>query len=135
MAMRQQENAQQQAMADQAAEMRKRSLDMQDYRAKKEIDQQYRGPDEGPAIAQNYNFIRGIVGDEAAKEYVANYGQRPEEPRMISIPGKGTFFGTMPEVMQWAQGGSAQQGSPYNPDEWDVVEGGPTASQSGGFRP
>lgn len=75
----------------------------------------------------------GLAFDELlGNEYIRNYGQRPEEPRMVNIPGVGSYFGTMSEIQQML-GGAKPQGQSYDPNEWEDYDGGPTQPASGGF--
>lgn len=64
---------------------------------------------EGPAIQQNAEYIRSQIGEQAAQEYLKNYGQQQEEPRMMSLPDGRTVFGTMDEIMQVLGGGRQPQ--------------------------
>ena len=128
--MRQEKQREQDALAQAAAEQRKRAEDLADFRTKEGIKAEY----SRPAIEDNYDFIMRTAGPEAANRYVNTYGQKPDEPRMVSIPGRGSFFGTMDEVQAWLRGGP--QTSQVDPSLWDQGEpiGGPTQPASGGFR-
>ena len=88
-----------------------------------------------------------------ANEYIRNYGQRPEEPRMVNIPGVGSYFGTMSEIQQMLGGGKPQgsgniprvtdeasynalpPGSQFYDDEGKLrtKSGGPSQPATGGF--
>lgn len=124
----QQQAQQQQSLAEHAAKLRERSLDRADK--KWEID--YRAQNDIPTIQRNAEYIRQTQGEDVANEYIRNYGQRPEEPRMVNIPGVGSYFGTMSEIQQML-GGAKPQGQSYDPNEWEDYDGGPTQPASGGF--
>lgn len=64
--MQQQKAQEQNALAQQAAEMRKRSLDMADWRAKE--DYKRANPD-STAMQQNYEYLQGI-NPEVAESYL-----------------------------------------------------------------
>lgn len=63
--MRQQKQAEQQAIAQQAAKMRERSMDMADWRAKED----YKRENDSTAMQQNYEYLRQI-DPEAAESYL-----------------------------------------------------------------
>ena len=133
-AMRQQQQAQvqaqQQAAAQQAQAERERAQGLADWRWKEDYKTENGG---GPAIRQNYDFIAEVAGEDAAKAYVSGYGQRPEEPRMVSTP-QGTFFGTMDEIQEMLRGGGSGAPAPARPVGGLKPMGGPTQPASGGFR-
>ena len=142
MAERQREE---QARQQAAAKMRERSLDMAEW--------DYKQRNEVPTIQRNAEYIRQTQGEDAASEYVRNYGQRPEEPRMVNIPGVGSYFGTMSEIQQMLGRGGSQgsgniprvtdeasysalpPGSKFYDDEGNLrtKSGGPSQPATGGF--
>lgn len=117
-----------QAAAQAAAEQRAYSMELAKHDAKKQIDARY----DRPAIQQNAEYIERTEGPEAAAAYRRNYGQRPEEPRMVSIPGRGSFFGTMAEVQAWLQGNEPPN-VPARPVGGLTPMGGGAGNSVGGF--
>ena len=140
-AMRQQQQAQvqaqQQAAAQQAADLRKRSLDLRDF--KEEHD--YRTANPGPTAPDA--FERALLGagiSPDSPEAVALYKERAQEmargrdePRMVSTP-QGTFFGTMDEIQEMLRSNGAGASAPARPVGGLKPMGGPTQPASGGFR-
>lgn len=127
MAMRQQENAQQQAMAEQAAEMRKRSLDMQDWQAKEQWKLDNAPPPNNDTI-NDFEWYKGL--SDTDKEIY----HRMKPQYMTVDNGDGTKsiipIGANGPVI----GGGAQQQAPAKPVGGLMPMGGPTQPASGGFR-
>ena len=117
-----------QAAAQAAAEQRKRAEELADFRTKEGIKAEY----SRPAIEDNYDFIMRTAGPEAANRYVNTYGQKPDEPRMVSIPGRGSFFGTMDEVQAWLRGNEPSN-VPARPVGGLTPMGGGAGNSVGGF--
>jgi len=91
-------------------------------------------PETPPAIQQNADYIRRTQGDAAADNYIRNFGQRPEEPRMVTLPDGRAIFGTMSEIQQLLGGGGAQPQVLGNtlPQGW-IIQGGASGNAGGNF--
>ena len=126
MAMRQQENAQQQAMAQQAEAMRKRSLDMQDWQAKEQWKLENRPEANPTAMQSNYEYLLR-TNPKLAEQYLQN---QTTAPPMVVDNGDGTKTvypaGMIPQA--------GQQQAPSKPVGGLMPMGGPTQPASGGFR-
>ena len=122
-----QQAAQQQAMADQAAEMRKRSLDMQDWQAKEQWKIDNAPPPNNDTI-NDFEWYKGL--SETDKEIY----HRMKPQYMTVDNGDGTKsiipIGANGPMM----GGSGQQQAPSRPVGGLTPMGGPTQPASGGFR-
>ena len=130
----QERQAQQQAAAAQAAELRKRSLDREDFI----FEQDYRARNQpAPAIEQNADYIRRTRGDEAANQYLDNYGRQPQQPGVVNIPNLGTFFGTPEEIQAQMRTVANRPTAAPTADDWNSatpMTGGAGGNASGGFR-
>lgn len=66
-----------QAAAKQAAEMRKRSLDRDDFKFEHDYKNANRAPVNNDTVA-DYEFIKGNLGEEAATEFLKNKANPPQ---------------------------------------------------------
>jgi hypothetical protein len=89
-------------------------------------------PDSAPAIQQNAEYIRQTRGDAAADAYLDNYGQRPDEPRMVTLPDGRAIFGTMSEIQQLLGGAGGGQ-MPPDTLPADFFKGGSGGNVGGSF--
>jgi len=121
-----QQAAQQQAMADQAAEMRKRSLDMADWQAKKQWEIDNAPPPNNDTI-NDFEWYKGLSG--ADKELY----HRMKPQNMIVDNGDGTKS-IIPIGANGPIVGGGQQQAPSKPVGGLMPMGGPTQPASGGFR-
>lgn len=123
MADLQEQMARQQAVREQIeAQARQRQQaraeGMQDWQTKQDILRNNPNP---TALQRDYEYFRQQPGNEKM-----SIGQFMQVYRPQFVPG---FDGQY----QVAQGGGLPGG--YDPEEWEVVEGGPQGSPAGGFRP
>lgn len=136
-AMRQQQEME----AQMQAEERARRQGMEDYRTKKDIDQEYAKPDL-PGIADESNWYNGLPRDEQ---------QRVDQYMGKRYPGQQTPI-VMPYNVRQVSGGAAAQGgqsggpqpgmvedghrfkggNPGDPNNWEPI-GGSSPQGSGGF--
>ena len=114
--------AQQQSLAEQAAEQRKRAAEMADWRAKYDHERANPKPVAGTTFQRDYQYILDNFGPEKAKEYAANRINPPEYRQGAD----GRFYridvaDTAPQVL----GSTLPQG-------W-TIEGGTAGNGGGGF--
>lgn len=111
---------QQQAIAaQQAAEQRKRAMEMADWQAKEQWKRENPMPTNNDTVS-DYEFIRERLGPEAAETYLRN---RADPPQYRQGP-DGRFY-----RIETGQAPTAPVG------KLTPIDGGPTPAASGGFRP
>lgn len=149
----QRQMAEQQAVAQASQAQLQRAQELADFETKEGIKAKY----EVPGIQQNADYIRRTQGDDAADNYIANYGRAPVQPTAVNMPGLGSFYGTpeqvsasiaaamgrsapqgggsIPRVTDEASYNSLPAGSKFYDDEGNLrtKAGGPTQPASGGF--
>lgn len=77
MMMRRDQQMQQQAAADAAAAQRKRAQELADWQWKQEWERDNPKPVSNDTVA-DYEFIKGQLGEEAAKQYLQNRADPPQ---------------------------------------------------------
>ena len=129
-------NMMQNRKAEQDAKMaeQQRMANLQDYRTKKEIDLEYPGAPKNPHYWETNDGSLGMVDPLTGKPSILYKDPTPKINWMTIDNGDGTKQVVPVGPNGPMLGGGMAQPQPYNPDDWEVVEGGPSQPAAGGFR-
>lgn len=125
------EQQQQIALAAQQAEAR-RQAELQDYVAKKQIDQQYQGP---PGLANEFNWFENLPPEQKAQAQQYMSMRYPGMNAPVTVPYGATVQGgggQSPQPGTVDGGYRFKGGNPADPNAWEKL-GGSTGAPSSNF--